>query len=224
MLQTLNLSRNKLDTIPESIGDLKSLQILNLNSNELTKLPNSIWKLHKLNYIKLFFNPWDEEWKEIVKRDAPAIREFCRHRVTINIFISHTVAEFKSYRIKDLAEYLEKQSEINQVYFCEEDLKGNIDMWMEETVPKSQLLLFIGTQKSIFDSKDCAFELFLARKYDIEIIPIKGVNVSWEDLAKVGLSRKLGFEYSDKDFQKFSTDLYRYIREYKRNKDLVTKK
>jgi len=189
----------------------------------LTHLPSSFWNLKNLNYLNLNGNQWEGEWKEIAKRDVPAILEFCRQRATINVFISHTVNEFSLYKIKDLAEYLEHQPEINQVYFCEEDLKGNIDAWMEETVLKSQLLLFVGTQQSIFNSRDCSNELFLARKHNIEVTPIKGVNASWEDLTKVGLSRQLGFEFKENEFEKLCADLYKYICDFKRERDLVAK-
>jgi len=222
-LQRLNLSYNQLFTLPESIGNLNSLQKLDLRDNQLRSLPESMWQLKNLEVIHLLGNPWEGEWKEMAKRDIPSIFEFCKQRATINIFISHTVNEFALYRIKDLAENLEHQPEINQVYFCEEDLWGNIDAWMEDTVPKSNLLIFIGTQQSIFNSRDCSNELFLARKHNIEVTPIKGIDASWEDLIKVGLSRELGFEFDENDFDKFCEKLYKYICEFKRGMDLLRK-
>jgi len=221
-LERLNLYHNKLETLPESFGNLSSLGSLNLEWNNLKELPNSFWRLKSLTNLKMCAM-WEGDWKKIHYRDTPYILEFCRQRATINIFISHTVSEFASYRIKELAEHLEHQPEINQVFFCEEDLIGNIDAWMEETVPKSQLLLFIGTQQSIFNSRDCSHELFLARKHKIEVTPIKGVDVSWEDLIKVGLSRKLGFEFDEKEFNILCKDLYTYTCKFKRERDLIGK-
>jgi len=222
-LQILNLADNKLTTIPESIANMHSLQVLDLSDNELTSLPSSLWKLINLEIITLDSNFWEGEWKELALRDAITLRRILKQRVSINIFISHTVNEFSSYRIKELAEYLEQQVEINQVFFCEEDLKGNIDTWMEETVPKSHLLLFIGTQQSIFNSRDCSNELFLARKHNIEVTPIKGIDANWEDLTKVGLSRELGFEFDEKKFNKLCENLYTYICDFKRERDLLSK-
>lgn len=101
-------------------------------------------------------------------------------------------------------------------------MKGNIDAWMEETVPKSQLLLFIGTQQSIL-SKDCNEELRLARVNKIPRIPIRGLDLSWHELANVGLSRELGFEFDEKEFSKLCENLYIYICEFKRKRDLFGK-
>lgn len=222
-LQKLNLRLCQIKTIPTTITKLTSLKTLNLEYNRLTSLPDSMWLLSSLETIKLEYNRWEGEWKELANRDAVTLLRILKQRVSINIFISHTVNEFVFYKIKDLAEYLGKQPEINQVYFCEEDLKGNIDAWMEETVPKSQLLLFIGTQQSIFYSRDCSNELFLARKHNIEVTPIKGIDASWEDLTKVGLSRELGFEFDEKNFDKLCENLYSYIYEFKRERDLLGK-
>ena len=47
-LQTLYLDNNKLTTLPESIGNLKSLTYLDLVNNQLTTLPESIGNLTSL--------------------------------------------------------------------------------------------------------------------------------------------------------------------------------
>ncbi|KKN26748.1 hypothetical protein LCGC14_0871560 [marine sediment metagenome] len=114
------------------------------------------------------------------------------------------------------------QLEINQVYFCEEDLSGNIDAWMEETVSKSHLLLFMGTQRSLL-SKDCNEELRLARVSKIPRIPIKGLDVDWQELAEIGLNRERGFEFNEDHFENFCVDIYKYIQEFKRDRDLFRK-
>ncbi len=44
-LQVLDLSRNQLTALPESIGKLTALQTLYLAFNQLTGLPESIGKL-----------------------------------------------------------------------------------------------------------------------------------------------------------------------------------
>ncbi|KKL87645.1 hypothetical protein LCGC14_1932660, partial [marine sediment metagenome] len=64
----------------KSIGNLKSLRELDLNNNMLTTLPRSMWQLKSLEIIDLDENNWEGEWKEIIERDIPHIREFCRQR------------------------------------------------------------------------------------------------------------------------------------------------
>jgi len=67
----------------------------------------------------------------------------------IRVFISHAVDDFNKYRIAEIAKYLESHPEINHVYYCEEDLTGNIDDWMKKTVPRCQLLIFFSTENSL---------------------------------------------------------------------------
>lgn len=221
-LQVLNVENNALSTLPESLGNLSSLKELRLKKNKLSALPTSLWQLKNLKLIELGGNSWKSEWKEIIYRDIPAILKFCKQRASINVFISHVVNEFEKYKIKELSDFLESQEEINQAFFCEEDLKGNIDKWMEEKVPECQLLLFFGTQQSLL-SRDCTIERLHARQNKIPIIPIKGIDVNWEDLASIGLSRELGFEFEEKDFNGFCNDVYAYICEFKREQDLISK-
>jgi len=44
-LEKLNLGKNQLETLPESIGNLNSLKQLYLSNNQLKTLPESIEKL-----------------------------------------------------------------------------------------------------------------------------------------------------------------------------------
>ncbi|KKL19913.1 hypothetical protein LCGC14_2460700, partial [marine sediment metagenome] len=55
-LQELNLWGNELTILPESIGNLKSLQVLDLRMNRLTTLPESIIKLESLQELNLWGN------------------------------------------------------------------------------------------------------------------------------------------------------------------------
>jgi len=135
-------------------------------------------------------------------------------RKGIRVFISHAVEDFNSYRVAEIAKYLEKRKEVSHVYYCEEDLSGNIDDWMRKTVPRCQLLIFISTERSL-NSDDCINEISLARKHNIEITPVLGVNSKWEDLDKVNINRELGREYNPMEFEKFCKDLYFYILKFK---------
>jgi len=85
------------------------------------------------------------------------------------------------------------------------------------------LILFIGTNKSVFNSVNCANELQLADKFSIPVIPIKGDDVDWPNLAERNLSRELGLEFDKDNFDAFCEDLYRYIENFKREINLMGK-
>jgi len=102
----------------------------------------------------------------------------------MRLFITHAVDDYSRYRINEIAQFLENQKGIRYVYYCEADLTGNIDAWMQKTVPRCQLLIFMSTEKSL-NSADCATELTLARDNGLTIIPILGVGLSWDDLKKL---------------------------------------
>ena len=222
-LKELLLSGNKLSVLPESFVNLTSLEKLDLSNNKFKEIPTQIWALKELTQLTLNGNPLNSEENTIIQKVPDLIRDYLRKKATIRIFISHAVIDFDAYHIGNLVEYLEKQKEISEVFFCEEDLAGNIDAWMLETVQKCQLLLFIATSKSLFNSIDCANELQLADKFSIPIIPIKGLDVNWEDLAEKNLSRELGIEFDKDNFDLFCSNLYKYIENFKREIDLMDK-
>ncbi|KKL51844.1 hypothetical protein LCGC14_2291420, partial [marine sediment metagenome] len=222
-LESLDLSNNKLISLPESFVNLTAIKNLNLSNNQLSEIPTQLWALKELTKLNLSNNPFNPEDATISQKVPDLIRDHLRKKATIRVFISHAVIDFEPYRIKDLVDYLETQKEISQVFFCEEDLAGNIDEWMLDAIQKCQLILFIGTQKSVFDSPDCANELQLADKFSIPVIPIKGNEINWPDLAEINLSRELGLEFDKENFDEFCSNLYEYILNFKREIDLMDK-
>ncbi|KKK43740.1 MAG: leucine-rich repeat domain protein [Candidatus Lokiarchaeum sp. GC14_75] len=222
-LEFLDLSNNKLTLLPESFVNLVSINNLNLSKNQFGEIPTQLWALKELTNLNISDNPLNPEDMNVSQKVPDLIREYLRTKATIRIFISHAVIDYEPYRIKELIEYLEKQKEISQVFFCEEDLAGNIDKWMLDAVQKCQLILFIGTQKSVFNSPDCANELQLADKFSIPVIPLKGNDIDWPDLAQINLSRELGLEFDKENFDRFCNNLYQYILNFKREIDLIDK-
>ncbi|MFX1311506.1 MAG: hypothetical protein ACFFHD_02695 [Promethearchaeota archaeon] len=221
-LKLLDLSGNKLKSLPDSFVNLTSITNLNLSNNQFTEIPTVLWALKELTELNLSNNPLNDEEQNIIQKSPDLITDYLRKKATITIFISHAIIDFEPYRIGELVEFLKNQKEISEVYFCEDDLAGNIDEWMLDTVQKCQLLLFIATKKSVFDSVDCQNELQLADKFSIPIIPIKGDDVDWADLAEIKLSRELGLEFDKGNFNTFCDDLYRYIHNFKREIDLMS--
>lgn len=124
---------------------------------------------------------------------------------------------------------LEKQEEIYEVVICEEDLVGDIQAFMDEKVPQSQLLIFMGTQNAI-ESEAYRHELALALMHGKEIIPIKGMDIEWDGLNHIDLTQegqgyfdlgdKKGFPFNDENFDGFCNELYEYILQYKREVNL----
>ena len=222
-LEFLDLSNNKLTILPESFVNLVSINNLNLSNNQFSEIPTQLWALKELTNLNISDNPLNPEDMNVSQKVPDLIREYLRTKATIRIFISHAVIDYGPYRIKELVEYLEKQKEISHVFFCEEDLAGNIDKWMLDAVQKCQLILFIGTQKSVFNSPDCANELQLADKFSIPVIPLKGNDIDWPDLAQINLSRELGLEFDKENFDGFCSNLYQYILNFKREIDLMDK-
>ena len=116
-LKILDLESNKLSSLNSSIKELKSLALINLSKNNFTSIPTELWALEKLKLIELKNNPWKGESKEYYDKSAEIIREFCRKRANIHIFISHAVSDFSEYKIKDLSTYLGNQDEIYKAYY-----------------------------------------------------------------------------------------------------------
>lgn len=52
-LRELDLSRNRIDSLPPAIGNLVFLERLNLSNNELTSLPGELGRLRQLTYLGL---------------------------------------------------------------------------------------------------------------------------------------------------------------------------
>jgi hypothetical protein len=133
----------------------------------------------------------------------------------LRVFISHSVGDFKRYRVEEIANYLESQKGIGSVLYCETDLTGNIDEWMHKVVPKSNLLLFISTEESMV-SRDVKTELALAESNNLQVIPVLGVGLAWDDLKDLCLDREYGTAFNPMEFESFCEELYKIIVKYQK--------
>jgi len=137
-----------------------------------------------------------------------------RFKRGFRVFITHSVDDFNRYRIQDIAIYLESQKGISRVFYCETDLSGNIDEWMQKIVPRCQILIFVSTEYSII-SQDCLTELNLARSSQLQIVPVLGVGLVWNDLEKLDIHREFGAPFEPMKFEEFCTTIYERIMKYK---------
>jgi hypothetical protein len=88
-----------------------------------------------------------------------------------------------------------------------------LDAWMQKTVSRCQLLVFLSTENSL-DSNDCASELVIANENGLQIIPILGIGLSWDDLRKLEIHREFGAEFKPMEFEKFFIKLYLEIEKF----------
>ncbi|MBD3353107.1 MAG: hypothetical protein GF364_16620, partial [Candidatus Lokiarchaeota archaeon] len=134
-------------------------------------------------------------------------------RAPLNIFLSHAVIDFEKRRIKEMSEVLGDNESVNRGFYCEQDMKGNIDDWMDEMVPLSHIFVFIASKKSVHNSVDCAREIRLGNENGLFMIPIRTGEVTWDDIKSIGLPGKdMGFEYPENTSSK-PKELYKMLGE-----------
>jgi hypothetical protein len=229
-LHSLNLMDNKIKSLPATFNELEKLENLNLNNNRFTSLPGVIGLLPNLKNLAGLSNPWDSDSKGIFNNSLPVIQDFCRRKASLWVFLSHAEADFysKNVKIKKIAELLESKPEIYKSYYSEQDLQGNFEQFMKKNVPKSQILIFFTTKKSL-ESDPCRLELQLALDNNLHIIPILADGLQWSDLDNIQLYDKMGNHFFlsgekglpyQKRTSKFTEALTKYIYKLKRNIDL----
>jgi len=223
-LEYLNLDENHLSELPKSMGQMK-LKQLTLTKNNFTSLPYGLWPLKTLTELKLENNSLGDDEKPLIERDLDTLRDYLKQRSCVSIFISHAVIDYENYQLEDLGKYLESQPEVYDVMLCEQDLSGNIDDFMDKNVPISDLVFFLGTQKSVFNSVDCSHELELCRKYDVPILPLRGNDVTWDDFTSIGLSSSTGIDYDTEHFTNLCEKIYTQVKDFhEKNKLFKVKK
>ncbi|MHA1192094.1 MAG: leucine-rich repeat domain-containing protein [Promethearchaeota archaeon] len=239
-LKVLGLYGNNISIFPEVLTKIPHLEKLDLGHNQLKSLPEYIINLKDLS-LNLNGNRWNPNWRGIELLKIQEVKARCRKLNGLSIFISHAWIDQEQHRIIDMCRYLENEvilneanldlNIINEVHICEEDVVEDIQKFMKENVPKSHLLLFIATKNSLA-SEACRFELYLADKNEIEILPLLGTDLSWEDLASIDLSMygsdnidisnpTKRFEFDGSNFEEVCSSIRNYITS---NEDRLKKK
>jgi len=122
----------------------------------------------------------------------------------MKIFISYTMVDLLPFRIPEIADFLESQSDIKRVYYWDRDCDAekSIVTYMEESIKLSDRVICICTKNSI-DSGPVRQELEMAVYLNKTIIPI------FQNIEDVTLSlrTKRGVKF-DEDFQSFLEQLY----------------
>ncbi|MHA1426268.1 MAG: leucine-rich repeat domain-containing protein [Candidatus Helarchaeota archaeon] len=227
-LEKLNLNHNQLIALPGFFDGLKSLQTLNVQKNKLTNLPGYLWRLN-LYDLRISGNPLKHDWDKIKRKGTKEILDFCRQVGSVNLFVSYSFADYEEgiYHIPEIVENLKGREDISYAYHCIEDMKkdGQIDKFMNETIPHCQFILFFATKRSL-RSPDCIHELTLGNTHSVKIIPVLGEDVTWDhpNIKKMGLTREFGIEFKMfNDYEKFCDEVYDYIQQYKRKHRVFTK-
>ncbi|TFH29925.1 MAG: leucine-rich repeat domain-containing protein [Promethearchaeota archaeon] len=212
-LEYMNLKENNISALPKSLGS-SNVKFLSLKENKLKNLPYVLWPLKTLETLELDDNPLSEFEHSLIDRDIDTLRDYFHQRSSMAIFVSHAVIDYEPYRLADLGEYLAAKPEIYKVFLCEQDLSGNIDDFMDKNVPISDIVFFLGSKKSVFNSPDCAHELELSKNHTISVFPMKGGDVSWEDMNSIGLYDDPGIIFNPDNFQEMCEQLYENVKKF----------
>jgi hypothetical protein len=210
-LATLGLGQNQITEIPLTFTKL-SLRSLSLEDNQLPNLPYHLWSEENLETLRITGNPFPPEEAEIAQNDANTIKEYCRQRASISIMFIYSQDDIEDHRIPDIIAYLEKQPEVFGVLPA---VAANIN--------GTDLALFMATADSINDPEMLGM-LQKVVHHGIGVVPIKGTDIDWGGMAKIGLSRELGHEYTPKDFDGFCERVYDYIKLLKRTHNIFKSK
>ncbi len=206
-LRRLELENNNISEI-KGLENLRNLEWLALWNNKITQL-KGLENLTSLKGTRINRNPFNEEAKKILGKGTKAAREYCIENTKVNIFINFANSEYQKFQIADIKKFLLEQKEINEVFLKESESNKN-------RLENSNIMLFVASRDSVFNSSDCKLYIEEARKNSVGLIPIKFKDVNWIELRSIGLSRELGIEFSLEDFESKLREIYIMIQKYRR--------
>ncbi|PZC86982.1 leucine-rich repeat-containing protein 57 [Helicoverpa armigera] len=82
LLKQLNLDTNRIETIPESLGSMKKLELFNVSNNLITFLPDSFAKLSNLKQVYLNNNRLKEFPTQLLGLHSLEVVELSNNKIT----------------------------------------------------------------------------------------------------------------------------------------------
>lgn len=200
-LHELNIYGNNLIVLPESFGNIITLVELDLRYNKFVDLPKSFAMLNHLKSVHFEKNPWNEEFDKITTMNIQDMIEALRRKAGLCVFIINSTAD---QIIADKITADLKRGEIFQVECC--NMMSNSENF-HDFILKSDVVIFLSSVKS----RECRDLLEFAKTQNLRIISIKGKDISYENLAIVGLDKVDCVEFHKGDIRGLCNKLYNKI-------------
>ncbi|XP_072936234.1 leucine-rich repeat-containing protein 57-like [Epargyreus clarus] len=83
LLKQLNLSSNLIETLPGSIVDLKKLELLNISNNKISSLPSAFGKLSNLKQVYLNNNNFKQFPTQLLGLTNLEVAELSNNKITV---------------------------------------------------------------------------------------------------------------------------------------------
>jgi len=172
-ISKLDLSKNEIQRLPDTFGDLKELVYLDLSKNKLQALPLSMGKLTRLQYLRLSENPFRAPLKEFLGdkgRDvspialAELVVTFLKEMTVVHVTLSQsTLSSSTGRNWSSKVHYRKRSSKCVMAHYIDTDVKSSTSEGEEEMEVKESKS--VGAQKS--SEKNLAQSHFLSRKWTI---------------------------------------------------------